>query len=64
MNRRKAQKIRKTAINIMLCCIVAALICLHIKYLWWERQYFAVGGEWFVYAIAIVATVWRFADDD
>lgn len=54
----------KRTLSIIVCCIVAALICVHIRYLCWERSCFAVGGEWLVYAIAIVATVWRFADDD
>lgn len=64
MNKRKIQKTKRIAIDIMLCFIVAVLICLHLKYLCWERQYFAVGGEWIVYAIVIVATVRRITNDN
>ena len=64
MSKRKIQKIKRIAINIVLCLIVVTLIFLHIKYLCWERQYFAVGGEWFVYIIAIIAVIRRFVDDN
>lgn len=52
------------AANILLGCLIIAMIVAHIKYLCWERQGFAVGGEWFVYMIAVVAYLWRFCDDD
>ena len=59
MNRTK-----RIATNVLLGCLIIALMFLHIKYLMWDRQCFAVGGEWFVYSIAIVAYVWRLFGND
>lgn len=50
-------KAKKIATKILLCFVVTVLIYLHIRYLLWERSYFAVGGEWFIYTIAIIYTI-------
>ena len=49
---------------ILLGCLMLAGIALHIKYLCWERQGFAVGGEWIVYLIFIVTFIWWVICDD
>lgn len=50
--------------TILLGCLMFAGIALHIKYLCWERQGFAVGGEWIVYLILIVTFIWWAICDD
>ena len=50
--------------TILLGCLMFAGIALHIKYLCWERQGFAVGGEWIVYLIFIVTFIWWVICDD
>lgn len=52
------------AATILLGCLMFAGIALHIKYLCWERQGFAVGGEWIVYLVFIVAFIWWVICDD
>lgn len=54
-----------TATVILLGCLILAAIIVHIKYMCWERQYFAVGGEWIVYFIAAFGFgLWVTNDDD
>ena len=43
---------------ILLGCLIFAGIAVHIKYLCWERQCFAVGGEWIVYLIFAAIFIW------
>ena len=43
---------------ILLGCLIFAGIAVHIKYLCWERQGFAVGGEWIVYLIFAAVFIW------
>lgn len=44
--------------TILLGCLMFAGIVAHIKYLCWERQGFAVGGEWIVYLIFAAIFIW------
>ena len=43
---------------ILLGCLIFAGIAVHIKYLCWERQGFAVGGEWIAYLIFAAIFIW------
>ena len=43
---------------ILLGCLMFAGIVVHIKYLCWERQGFAVGGEWIAYLIFATIVIW------
>ena len=52
------------ATTIFLGCLLLTGIIVHIKYMCWERQYFAVGGEWIVYFIATVGFGWWVIDND
>lgn len=52
------------ATTILLGCLVFAAIIAHIKYMCWERQCFAVGGEWIIYSIAAVGFGWWVIDND
>ena len=46
------------ATTILLVCLMFAGIVAHIKYLCWERQGFAVVGEWIVYLIFAAIFIW------
>ena len=50
--------------TILLGCLVFAGIVAHIKYLCWERQGFAIGGEWIVYLIFAAVFIWRVIYND
>lgn len=50
--------------TILLGCLILAAIIAHIKYMCWERQYFAVGGEWIIYCIAAFGFGWWVISDD
>lgn len=42
-----------------LCWITFTAILIHIAYMCYVRQEFAVGGEFFVYLIAVIAAAYR-----
>ena len=46
------------ATTIFLGLLLFAGIVAHIKYLCWERQGFAVGGEWVAYLIFAAIFIW------
>lgn len=53
---------RKVVIDVLLGLLLVAVLSVHILFLIHERHYFGVGGEWFVYVIAIGAYLWRLSD--
>lgn len=52
------------AATILLGCLIFAAIIAHIKYMCWERQYFAIGGEWVVYLASMFGFGWWVTDYD
>ena len=54
----------RIATTVFVGCLILAVIIVHIKYMCWERGYFAVGGEWIVYAIAAIWFGWWVIGDD
>ena len=56
--------VKKILINSVLGILLIAAIAIHIAFLCWEREGFAVGSEWVIYIVLVIAFGWRLIDCD
>ena len=57
-------RISTTIKHILLLIALIVGVFSHIAYMCYLRQGFAVGGEWFVYALAVAYAIYEVTEND